>query len=255
MSSIDSSETFSLEEEGVFELSASDWNLVKKVANVLGDQVLRFGPVRTEMLVPSPGKRRIFDQIKRECRAMGLMRVFTDAQILRAVQTMGYSPKRSIRLLKRTDTRYINITAQDLEPQLMTKTLFPLPGVYSPTVDDFFYMRPCRFTPGVTPTSAIIGNLTYVMDSIYERHRDSSRKIGFIANMNDWKMENFSMDYCFQFMEVLQGRKGPNKVDLFLIVNRKLLMERDALAAHSPEYCLSPCVLQCFVLIHSPRLV
>jgi hypothetical protein len=57
------------------------------------------------------------------------------------------------------------------------------------------------------------------MDHFYERHRDTTRKLGFIANMKDWTMDNFSMDYCFQFMQALQGTKGPVKVDLFLIVN------------------------------------
>lgn len=32
-------------------------------------------------------------------------------------------------------------------------------------------------------------------------------------------MANFAVDYCLQFMEVLQGRKAPLKVKLFLIVN------------------------------------
>lgn len=208
-------ECFALNEE-VFQVgSASDWILVKKMALLLGERVLRFGPVCTEIQVPSAHKRRIFEYVKSQCMA----HTFTDAQILRSVQKTGYHPQRSLRLLKRTDRRYMNITAQELESQLTTKTLFPLPGVYSDVVDDFFYMRPCRFTPGATPISAIISNLVYVMDSIYERHRNTNRKIGFIANMNDWRMENFSVDYCFQFMEVLQGRKGPNKVDMFLIVN------------------------------------
>jgi len=91
------------------------------------------------------------------------------------------------------------------------------------TIKSFFYMKPSRFTPRETPTSGIIANLLYVMDSL-DRFTDpnasrSNHKIGFIANMNDWTMKNFPVDYCLQFMEALQGKMGPIKVDLFLIVN------------------------------------
>lgn len=36
-----------------------------------------------------------------------------------------------------------------------------------------------------------------------------------------WKMKNFSVSYCYQFMMMLQGRI-PVRVRLFLIVNRTL---------------------------------
>ena len=39
-----------------------------------------------------------------------------------------------------------------------------------------------------------------------------------MANMDGWKMVNFSVSYCHQFMMMLQGRV-PVRVRLFLIVN------------------------------------
>jgi hypothetical protein len=64
----------------------------------------------------------------------------------------------------------------------------------------------------------VIANLLYVMDNLDQGCGDGKNgKMGFIANMNDWTTDNF--DYCLQFMEALQGYKGPVKVDLFLIVN------------------------------------
>jgi len=78
-------------------------------------------------------------------------------------------------------------------------------------------MRPSRFDPHETPVSLIIDNLVYVMDQMVQK--DPSNGIAFIANMESWKMTNFSMDYCLKFMNVLQGKEFPVKVDLFLILN------------------------------------
>jgi hypothetical protein len=161
-----------------------------------------------------------FDQLKADySETVGQQGQFTNVQILRVLEFTGFRAHKALRLLKKMDARYLNVSALELEHQLLTKTLFPLPGLIGYEARDFFYMRPSRFAPGTTRTSAIIANLYYVMDYFYERHRDPTRTLGFIANMRDWTMDNFSMDYCFQFMEALQGRKGPVKVDLFLIVN------------------------------------
>ena len=43
--------------------------------------------------------------------------------------------------------------------------------------------------------------------------------IGFVANMTDWSMSNFQVNYCYKFMLGLQGKKTPARVQLFLIVN------------------------------------
>eukprot|EP00797_Seminavis_robusta_P006934 Sro146_g067590.1 n/a (297) ;mRNA; f:64802-65692 len=43
--------------------------------------------------------------------------------------------------------------------------------------------------------------------------------IGFIACMDKWKMKNFDVNYCYQFMMALQGFMVPVKTQLFLIVN------------------------------------
>jgi hypothetical protein len=45
------------------------------------------------------------------------------------------------------------------------------------------------------------------------------------AHTNSWKMTNFSVNYCYQFMMMLQGRI-PVRVRLFLIVNRTFTLSR-----------------------------
>lgn len=202
------------------DVSHHDWQLARKMEALLGSGPARFGPVKTEMCLDTMEGIRVYEAVKCECETIfphGTM--YADTQILRAVQYTGYNLERSVRLLKRMDPFCTNITALDLEKQLMTKTIFPLPGLEAYDAQDLFYMRPSRFFPACTPSSLILANLVYVMDSIYEKYRDSSRTIGFIANMKDWTMDNFSVDCCYQFLEILQGHKGPQKVDLVLIVN------------------------------------
>ena len=82
-----------------------------------------------------------------------------------------------------------------------------------------FYMRPARYLPGVTTTKAIIDNLCYVMNFMLENEHAQEEGIGFIACMDEWKMKNFEVNYCYQFMMSLQGFMVPVKTQLFLIVN------------------------------------
>ena len=191
----------------------------------LGEGPMSFGPVCRGKTIQqelrnckTPIVQKIIE-LKLACETADLDKTFTDEQIFRVATYKGFSVHKSVRLLKNMDPRFINTTCRQLEDQLRTNTLFPLPEVRSDGIDSFFYMRPSRFVPKATPTSTVIANLTYVMDSLYERHRDYQHKIGFIANMKDWTMNCFSVDYCFAFMQVLQGHTAPANVDLFLIVN------------------------------------
>jgi hypothetical protein len=80
-------------------------------------------------------------------------------------------------------------------------------------------MRPSRYFPSQTTTEEIIDNLAYCMQHMCDHSEVASGEgIGFMANMDDWKMENFSVSYCYQFMMMLQGRV-PVRVRMFLIVN------------------------------------
>lgn len=93
-----------------------------------------------------------------------------------------------------------------------------MPGLRTKEGHSVFYMRPSRYFPAKTSTEDIIDNLAYCMNTMCEAEKDSSEGIGFMAYMNDWKFANFSVNYCLQFMMMLQGRV-PVRVRLFLIVN------------------------------------
>ena len=80
-------------------------------------------------------------------------------------------------------------------------------------------MKPSRYFPRESSTDDIIDNLAYAMTTMVESKEHACKQgIGFVANMDNWTMKNFSIDYCFQFMMMLQGRI-PVRVRLFLIVN------------------------------------
>eukprot|EP00980_Cylindrotheca_fusiformis_P011558 scaffold2737_cov99-Cylindrotheca_fusiformis.AAC.4 len=117
--------------------------------------------------------------------------------------------------------RYLQLRMRGpLREQFKTRTLFPLPGLTTKTGKcEVFYMRPSRYFPGSTTTESIIDNLCYVLNDLSHTKEQCQNGVAFIANMKGWKMENFSVDYCHQFMQALQGHMVPTRVDLFLIVN------------------------------------
>jgi len=132
-----------------------------------------------------------------------------------------FHEKSSWKVMKHFDaTRFLNLRAANLEKQLSSKTLFPVPGLKTAEGDhDVFYMRPSRYFPNETPTDVVIDNLAYCMSCMQEANEKNSKEgIGFVANMNGWTMTNFSVSYCLEFMKALQG-KVPARVRMFLIVN------------------------------------
>ena len=120
--------------------------------------------------------------------------------------------------MKRYDSRYLELTAEGLEEQLLTKTLFVTPGLTSKDGHECFYMKPARYFPKQTPTETIIDNLAYCMSVMVEKEKSCTEGIGFVANMDHWTFTNFSVSYCLNFMKMLQGRI-PVRVRMFLIVN------------------------------------
>jgi len=130
-----------------------------------------------------------------------------------------FNESASLKVMAKFDReRYASVNAVALERQLATGTLFPVPGLKTKEGNDMFYMRPSRYFPKETSVKDIIDNLAYCMNTMVERESACTEGIGFLAYMNDWSMKNFDINYCYQFMMMLQGRI-PVRVRLFLIVN------------------------------------
>eukprot|EP00934_Nitzschia_sp_Nitz4_P001024 Nitzschia sp. Nitz4//scaffold59_size112058//25583//26608//NITZ4_004102-RA/size112058-processed-gene-0.185-mRNA-1//1//CDS//3329555102//1024//frame0 len=144
-------------------------------------------------------------------------KLLTNEQVFRIVAFCDFNEKRIMRLLSHTRRRYFEISSFDIEKQLLSKTLFPCPGLTTKEGWDTFYMRPSRYFVKETPTRDVIDNLLYVMDHM--KRRNPYGEMAFLANMEGWTMENFSNDYCMKFMAGLQGRIFPAKVSLFMILN------------------------------------
>eukprot|EP00934_Nitzschia_sp_Nitz4_P000185 Nitzschia sp. Nitz4//scaffold59_size112058//15378//16421//NITZ4_004099-RA/size112058-processed-gene-0.181-mRNA-1//1//CDS//3329555093//185//frame0 len=141
----------------------------------------------------------------------------TNEQVFRIATHCGFDERRIMELLHNTHRRLFELSVFDLERRLLTKALFPCPGLKTREGWDTIYMRPSRFFPKDTPTKDIIDNLIYVMNHV--KLRNPNGKIAFLANMDGWTMENFSRKYCMKFMAALQGRIFPVEVSLFMIVN------------------------------------
>jgi hypothetical protein len=120
--------------------------------------------------------------------------------------------------MQKFNPRYLNLKAIGLEKQLLSKTLFVVPGLKSNEGHDVFYMRPSRYFPNETSTEVIIDNLAYCMQTMVEKEKACTEGIAFVANLEDWTMGNFSVSYCLEFMKMLQGR-SPVRVRMFVIAN------------------------------------
>lgn len=193
----------------------------------IGDGPLRFAPknersVQEQIEALSESELECFHNLKSTWGRKHPNDGFSDEMYLRFARcspgSKKFDEKSALKVMKKFDRHYLDITAAGLEKQLASKTLFPLPGLKTSDGDDMFYMRPSRYFHKDTSVKEIIDNLAYCMNTMVEQEKACTDGIGFLAYMNDWTMKNFDVSYCYQFMMMLQGR-NPIRVRLFLIVN------------------------------------
>ena len=141
-------------------------------------------------------------------------------QTLRIAHFCDFDVDASLKLMCKVKSRHLELRTATLKNQLASKTIFPCPGLETRDGSKVFMMRPSRYVPHETPVSDIIDNLIFVMDHLTQQDFVTDQKgVAFVANMNSWKMRNFSTDYCLKFMMALQGHVFPTRVNLFLIVD------------------------------------
>ena len=216
------------ESEIISGLDNVDHKLIYKDAlKALGDGPMRFAPTgeistAEQIAALSEEEKACFDELKERWNKKDRGHKYSDAMILRFARCSPGPTKFAIdpafKVMKNFNPRYLELSAELLEDQLMTKTLFVLPHLKSSEGHFVFYMKPARYWPKVTSTEQIIDNLVYCMESMVEKQKSCEEGIAFLANMNDWGFSNFSVSYCHQFMMTLQGRV-PVRVRMFLIVN------------------------------------
>lgn len=110
---------------------------------------------------------------------------------------------------------------EDLITKFESKILFPLPGLKTRRNKcDVIYMRQSRFVPKTEKkTGGLLDILCYVLNDMSRTKEQCQKGVALIVNMKGWTMKNFSQESCEQFIQALQGKQVPTKVDLFLIVN------------------------------------
>jgi hypothetical protein len=193
----------------------------------LGDGPVRFAPVgeRTideQIAALASGEKECFDNLKAKWEKQKDSAPYSDEMILRFARcspgSKKFNEKTAWKVMNKYDPRYLELTAAGMEDQLLSKTLFIVPGLKSAEGHDVFYMRPGRYYPKKTSTKTIIDNLAYCMQTMVEKEKACTEGIAFIANLDKWTMGNFSVSYCLEFMKMLQGR-SPVRVRMFVILD------------------------------------
>lgn len=101
-----------------------------------------------------------------------------------------------------------------------TYTLFPLQGLKSrKTKSSAIYMNMSRFVPQKMKTADLIDHLCYVLNDLSRTKDQCQRGVALIVKMEGWTMDNFSYVCYHQFVQALQGKHVPTKVELLVMVN------------------------------------
>ena len=192
----------------------------------LGEGPMRFSPIgersiEEQIAALTPEEKECFDTLKTKWERK-ITHSYSDEMILRFARcspgVKKFNDKAAMKVMLKFNPGYLELTAAVMEKQLLSKTLFVVPGLKSNEGHDVFYMRPGRYFPKETSTKTIIDNLAYCMQTMVEKEKACTEGIAFVANLTEWTMGNFSVSYCLEFMKMLQG-KSPVRVRMFVIAN------------------------------------
>lgn len=201
-----------------------DFTALKKK---LGDGPMRYASlgestIEEQIVALSPEEKKCFDNLKAKWEAKKDSVPYSDEIILRFARcspgAKKFNEQSAWKVMNKFDPLYLDLTAAGMEKQLLSKTLFVVPGLKSSEGHDVFYMRPSRYFPKDTSTKTIIDNLAYCMQTMVEKEKACTEGVAFVANLDEWTMGNFSISYCLEFMKMLQGR-SPVRVRMFVIID------------------------------------
>ena len=205
----------------------------------LGRGPLRFAfgrnerPISEQIDSLAPSQRACFDRLKNEGETMDSLlcddsHSRNDGLYLLLARCSGFKYEKASMVMKnwQAGSAYYLLRCAELKEQLQRQVLFiPSPELKTRSGLSVFYMRPSRYFPKVTPTPVVINNLAYILQVMLEKEDCSTRGVAFVANMKGWTRHNFSLDYCRDFMSMLEGNVVPAKVELFLIVDPPVWFE------------------------------
>lgn len=115
---------------------------------------------------------------------------YDDAMLLRFSRNSPgktkFNPKTAIKTMKNFDRRYKELRVTDMERQLLTMTMFPVPGLVTKDGGHAtLYIRASRFFPKRTPTSVMIKNVAYCMETVVEAEKECTEGIAIMINLDE----------------------------------------------------------------------
>eukprot|EP00977_Amphora_coffeiformis_P015849 scaffold4743_cov171-Amphora_coffeaeformis.AAC.22 len=189
--------------------------LASRLEDLTTDQQRAYGEIKTtwkeEWEVIHPGEQQ----------------PWSDRTIIRVASFAEFEVEEALELLRRMPiTHWQNsaniVDAGTLAEDAQTLSIVPLPGVTTRAAKDTVYVYPKRFTAACNPLRL----LTYTMNCMYDRHRDSESrcKLALLMNLNGYRfsskqLEAFPLKDWVTWMELIQGQNGPLRVVQVLLVN------------------------------------
>eukprot|EP00934_Nitzschia_sp_Nitz4_P000112 Nitzschia sp. Nitz4//scaffold127_size64804//61735//62757//NITZ4_006190-RA/size64804-processed-gene-0.33-mRNA-1//-1//CDS//3329534792//112//frame0 len=231
----------------LFQSKKTQSQLQTELQAKLGDGPMRFGPVCQGSALASDAEASglsddeifQFATIKMAWSAEGggRKKKYSSANIFRVAKYCNYDEEKSMRLLSKSKPEYFNLSTFDLQEELLSRTVFPCPGLKTREGHNVFYMRASRFFPLTMSAEKAINTLIFVMNHIL--CRDSTSGLGFILNMDGWGSHNYNDEFYRQILQVIQGKVFPAEVSSFLVVNAPASFEvvwRSMKSYMTPEF-------------------
>jgi hypothetical protein len=211
------------------QLLSEEKDQLKVLSQALGGEgPLRFGPVPRKPVdlkecLHNPTHVEKFVLFKLAAEERGLAHQWTNGQMLREIVFCNFQDDVALRLLKRMDARYWNVSVSQLEVLLREGTVLPLSvSLHSRNqkIRSFAYLQASQWGNGDSNllSTAALAQMIYVLDNM-SRPTEPHHLLGLIVDCNDWHASAFLQDLWQTALEVWQGLSGPAKVDMLLLVD------------------------------------
>jgi hypothetical protein len=184
-------------------------------------------PISEQIASLQPNHKDAFDKLKTKWNSKPRNVSYTDEMILRFLRASPGDEKFNVKSAYKVMKHYADwsikislssLTIDKVRRQLESQTLL-IPGCISKDGHQFLYMKPGLYFPqGQEDLDELIRSLIYLLERMVEKEKSSTEGISFMANMDNWTMSNFSINYAKTFFDTMQGR-FPCRIRLFLIVN------------------------------------
>jgi CRAL/TRIO domain len=158
--------------------------------------------------------------------------LYSDEMLLRFARNSPNKPfhdKGAWKVMKKYNEsrqRFDALDVSAVEAHLLScKLVFPLPLVRckSSSGNEYYenvaYLRPSRHAVQQTPASVAIDSMAYVLNAMVEKEVVCTHGVVLLVNLHDFTMANFSADYWYQFLCLLQSNNIPIRVRVLLFVN------------------------------------